>query len=443
MHHSLKNDKIVANIVIEVLFLKNSKSKYILITIVLCIAALSIIGCSNNQNKLPGNNQDSTTPTPSVTPISSSASTLPTTTTEPTVTPEPSPTPITATLVSAGDCVIHDDLQIAGKIEGEDRYDFTHMFEEIKPFVEHADYSIVSYEGAATNNRNDYAGFPYFNCPPEMFDAFKYSGFDLVNNANNHQLDRRVKGMLETRENVRQRGLDIIGAYDGEDVRYIIKDLNGIKVGFMAYTYGSNGNEGLLTAEQIAKHLAFFDRPRMEKEIRELEEKADITVVLMHWGHEYWRKPNEQQISLSNDLFEWGADVILGSHPHVVQPTEIRTVNGETKYIIYSMGNFLTNQWHEWFDDPKDKKWLREDSILVTIEFLKDPETQKTVINKVKHIPVWVSREGVGTNNIIHRILPIPTRDYYDNSAYPEELIKKAYESYDRTLDYFTDYERE
>lgn len=418
--------------------------KYIIITILISIITLFAVIYLNNQYKIFGNNQAGISPNPVVSesPIPTPAAT-PTPTPAASVTPEPALTPITATLVSAGDCVIHDDLQIAGKIEGEDRYDFTHMFEEIKPFVESADYGIISYEGAATNNRNDYAGFPYFNCPPEMFDAFKYSGFNLVNNANNHQLDRRIKGMLETRENVRNRGLDIIGAYDGEEQRYIIKDINGIKVGFMAYTYGSNGNEGLLTSDEIAKHLAFFDRPRMEKEIKELEEKADITVISMHWGHEYWRKPNEQQKSLSNDMFEWGADVILGSHPHVIQPTEIRTVNGETKYIIYSMGNFLTNQWHEWFDDPNDKKWLREDSILVTIEFLKDPETQKTVINKVKHTPVWVSREGVETKNIIHRILPIPTRDYYDNSDYPEELIKKAYDSYDRTLDYYTDYERQ
>ncbi len=424
--------------------MKKIKMKYIIITIVVCVVAFLLIGYLNNQNKILGNNQPGTSPTPTITqtPVSTPLAT-PSPTSTPTVTPEPSPTPIVATLVSAGDCVIHDDLQKAGKIDGEDRYDFTHMFDDIKPFVEPADYSMISYEGAATNNRNNYAGFPYFNCPPEMFDAFKYSGFDLVNNSNNHQLDRRIKGMLETRDNVRNRGLDIIGAYDGEEQRYIIKDINGIKVGFMAYTYGSNGNEGLLTSAEIAKHLAFFDRPRMEKEIKELEEKADITVVSMHWGHEYWRKPNEQQISLSNEMFEWGADVILGSHPHVIQPTEIRTVNGETKYIIYSMGNFLTNQWHEWFDDPKEKKWLREDSILVTIEFLKDPVTQKTVINKVKHTPAWVSREGVGTDNIIHRILPIPTRDYYDNSDLPEELIKKAYESYDRTLEYYTDYERQ
>ncbi|HHU89882.1 MAG TPA: CapA family protein [Clostridiaceae bacterium] len=424
--------------------MKSIKTKCIIIAILILAVSLMAVGCIINQSKTPENNQAGTTPKPAVTesPVSTPVPTsIPIT--APSVTPVPTPSPITATLVSAGDCVIHNTLQRAAKIDGEDRYDFTHMFEEIKPFVESADYSVVSYEGAATNSRNDYSGFPYFNCPPEIFDAFKYSGFDLVNNANNHQLDRRVKGMLETRDNIRGRGLDVIGAYDGEEQRYIIKDLNGINVGFMAYTYGSNGNEGLLTSEQIAKHLAFFDKARMEKEIKELEEKADITVVLMHWGHEYWRKPNEQQISLSNDLFEWGADVILGSHPHVIQPTEVRTVNGETKYIIYSMGNFLTNQWHEWFDNPKDKKWLREDSILVTIEFLKDPVTQKTVINKVKHIPTWLSREGVGTNTVIHRILPVPTRDYYDNSHYPEELIKKAYESYDRTIDFFTDYERE
>lgn len=416
----------------------NKKHSIIVSVIIVLTVTLLMNGCTNtqggkNNSPTPTNSEDSTplsTPTPSPAIIST-----------PTPTPEPSPTPITATIVSAGDCVIHDDLRKDGKIEGEDRYDFTHMFEEIKPFVENADYSIISYEGAATSNRNDYAGFPSFNCPPEMFDAFKYAGFDLVNTANNHQLDRRVKGMLETRDNIYKAGLENIGSYDGEEEqRYIIKDINGIKVGFMSYTYGSNGNEGLLTSQEISKYLAFFDKPRMEKEIKEMEEKADITVVAMHWGHEYWRKPNEQQISLSNEMFEWGADVILGSHPHVIQPTEIRTVNGETKYIIYSMGNFLTNQWHEWFDDPKDKKWLREDSILVTIELTKDPITEKTTISKVEHTPTWLSREGIGTNRVIHRILPIPTRDYYNNSDYPEELIQKAYESYDRTLEYFTDY---
>lgn len=417
------------------------KHKTVIIAAALILSAAVIIGgCSNISGK------NSNTPAPSVSPVPTPEPTpTPAATATATATPEPTPeppAPITATIVAAGDCVIHDALIKAARVAGEDRYDFIHMFEEVKPFVEKADYAIVSFEGAATNKRNDYSGFPYFNCPPELFDAFRYAGFDLVNTSNNHQLDRKLSGMFETRENIYRAGLENIGSYDGEEEhRYLIKELNGIKVAFMAYTYGSNGNEALLTQEQISKHLAFFDKARMEKEIREMEEKADITVVSMHWGHEYWRKPNEQQLSLTKDMFEWGVDIILGSHPHVVQPTEIRTVNGETKYVIYSMGNFLSNQWHEWFDDPKDQKWLREDSILVTIELLKDPETGKTRINKVNHTPVWVSREGVGTPNVIHRILPIPNREYYDNSDYPEELIIKAYESYDRTVEFFTDYE--
>ena len=208
----------------------------------------------------------------------------------------------------------------------------------------------------------------------------------------------------------------------------------------MAYTYGSNGNEALLTSDQIARHLAFFDKPRMEKEIRELEEKADITIVSMHWGHEYWKKPNQQQIDLSNDLFSWGADVILGSHPHVIQPSEIREIDGEIKYINYAMGNFLTNQWHEPFDNPEKEKWYREDGMLVNLEFTKAPDTEKTIISKITHIPTWVSREEVD-GEILHQILPIPSRDYYKTGDLNEELLKKAIDSYDRTIGYFTDYE--
>ncbi len=416
------------------------KTKSFILLIILSLIAVFLIAylISNSVNKY-GDGQANTSPTPINSPTA-----IPTQepTNTPVPTPEPTPTTITATIVSAGDCVIHDTIRLAGKIDGEDRYDYTHMFEDIRPFVENGDYAIISYEGAATNNRNDYSSYPLFNTPPELFDAFKYSGFNLVNNSNNHQLDRRVSGMLETRENAKNSGLEIIGAYDGEETRYLIKDINGIKVGFMAYTYGCNGNEARLTSDEMYKHIALFDKPRMEKEIKELEEKADVTVIAMHWGHEYWKKPNEQQISLSNEMFEWGADVILGSHPHVIQPSEIRTVNGETKYIVYSMGNFLTNMLHEWFDDPKKEKWLQEDGSIINIEFTKDLVTQKTIISRVTHIPTWLSREEID-GEIVHRILPMPSKDYYKDGDLSEELLKKAYESYDRTISNFTDFDLE
>ena len=146
--------------------MKSIRTKYAVFAIIICAVFVSAAVYIINRGKTSENRQSGVTPTP----IVSETPTVPAATPEPSITPtptpEPTPAPIKATLVSARDCVIHTALQKAAKIEGEDRYDFTHMFEEIKPFIESADYSIVSYEGAATNNRNDYAGFPSFNCPP-------------------------------------------------------------------------------------------------------------------------------------------------------------------------------------------------------------------------------------------------------------------------------------
>lgn len=359
----------------------------------------------------------------------------------PSQTPVPSPTPITANLISAGDCVLHAAVQQSGKVKNEDRYNFDSIFDAIKPYTEPADYSIISFESAATNNRKNYTSYPMFNCPPEMFSSFKKVGFDLVNNSNNHQLDRRLKGMLETRSNIRNAGLEVIGSYDGESPRYIIKDLNGIKVGIMAYTYGCNSMENTLTLQQQAKHLALIDEVRMKKEITELEGKADITVVAMHWGIEYSQKPSKYQEKLANSLISWGADVILGSHPHVVQPSKTVVFNNDTKYIIYSMGNFLSNQRRGATGSPKTHKELCEDSMLVSLEFLKDPVTNKTVINKVDHIPTWLWRYPIdGVHQF--KIIPVPSKDFYKKGEYPKEVLDKANESFDRTMKLVTDYKR-
>ncbi|MCX7771871.1 MAG: CapA family protein, partial [Clostridia bacterium] len=196
---------------------------------------------------------NSPTPSESASPSNSSS---PSASASPPTTPTPAPTPLTATLVSAGDCVLHKAFQESAHVKGQDKYDFSQVFEALKPFTGPADLSLISFESAATNSRKDYTGYPMFNCPPEIFNAFKGVGFDIVNNSNNHQLDRKVKGMLETRQNIRKAGLEVIGAYDGEEPRYRIKDLNGIKVGIMAYTYSCNMNEKALTAEQQARYIA-------------------------------------------------------------------------------------------------------------------------------------------------------------------------------------------
>lgn len=376
--------------------------------------------------------QESTSPSPSATP-----SAIPVQ--KPVSTSKPET--LTATIVSAGDCVLHELFQKSALVE-DDKYDFYPIFEAIKPYTEPASYSLISFESAATNKRNDYTGYPLFNCPPEIFDAFKKVGMDMVNNSNNHQLDRKLSGMFETRDNIHKAGLEVAGIYDGEEPRYIIKDLNGIIVAIMAYTYSCNMNELALSEEQRYNHLSLIDEERMKKEIAEMEEKADVTVIAMHWGIEYQQKPSENQKKLARDMISWGADVILGSHPHVVQPSEIITHNGEDKYVIYSMGNFVSNQRRGASGYPKTNKELCEDSMLVHIEFVKDANTGKTVIQKVDHIPTWLWRYSEN-NKYKFKVIPVPSLDYYKNGEYPPEVLAEAYESYKRTMSLVTDYERQ
>lgn len=360
---------------------------------------------------------------------------------EPTAEPTPEP-PRTAVLMAAGDCVLHETFQKSAYIPEEKRYDFYSIFAPIEEFLYESDVSIISFESAATNDRDDYTGYPLFNCPPEIFDTFKKVGFDIVNNSNNHQLDRKLKGMFETRDNIRSRGLDVLGIYDGEERRYLIKEVNGIKIGIMAYTYGCNMNEYALTEEQRYKHLALIDEERIKQELADMEENVDVSVVCMHWGVEYRREPTQEQKRLARDMISWGADVILGSHPHVVEPSEMIEHNGEQKYVIYSMGNFVSNQRRGASGYPLTNKELAEDSMLVKIVFEKDPETGKTIIKEVTHIPTWLWRYS--ENGVYRfRIIPVPHKDFYRNNEYPEKVLIEAYQSYDRTMSLVKDYRRE
>jgi len=410
----------------------NRKNAIIVVAVILTmILGVFAVSFYNSLHGSPEKaEKESLSPSPSATP-----SIVPT----PESTPEPEP--VTATIVSAGDCVLHKLFQESALI-GDDKYDFYPIFEAIKPYTEPASYSLISFESASTNKRNDYTGYPLFNCPPEIFDAFKKVGLDMVNNSNNHQLDRKLSGMFETRDNIQKAGLEVAGIYDGEEPRYLIKDLNGIKVAIMAYTYSCNMNELALTEEQRYNHLSLIDEERMKKEITEMEEKADVTVIAMHWGVEYTQNPNDSQKRLARDMISWGADVILGSHPHVVQPSEIISHEGEDKYVIYSMGNFVSNQRRGASGYPKTHKELCEDSMLVHIEFLKDPKTGKTVIQKVDHIPTWLWRYSEN-NRYKFKVIPVPELDYYKNGEYPEEALYEAYESYKRTMSLVTDYVRE
>lgn len=414
-----------------------NKKLIIVFIAVACVFLFSSCGQDNKQASLEEPDFPESTPVsnqiaPEIIPVPT-----------PEATPEPTPEPPkTAVLMAAGDCVLHKAFQYSAYIPEEDRYDFYNIFSSLEEYLAESDVSIISFESAATNKRNDYTGYPLFNCPPEIFDTFKFVGFDIVNNSNNHQLDRKLAGMFETRDNIRSRGLDVLGVYDGEEQRYLIKEVNGIKIGIMAYTYSCNMNELALTEEECYRHLALIDEERIKEELTDMEEKVDVSVVCMHWGVEYQQQPTQEQMKLARDMVSWGADVILGSHPHVVEPSEMIEHNGEQKYVIYSMGNFVSNQRRGASGYPLTHKERAEDSMLVKVEFEKNPETGKTIIKEVTHIPTWLWRYN---ENGVYRfkVIPVPHKDFYQNSEYSEDVLFEAYDSYDRTMNLVQDYRHE
>lgn len=359
----------------------------------------------------------------------------------PTNTPIPTPTlipSVTATILSAGDVIMHDAVIQSGKIN-EVQYDYRNIFTKIKPYADAADFSIISYEGVVMDSDKNYTGYPLFNAPPAIMSAFSFAGFDMVNTGNNHCLDRKLNGLLESRNIIKQENMQVIGTFqDGAEPRYKIQDLNGIKVGFLSYTYGCNMNENLLTEEEQNAHLSLIDYEKIQTEIEALSPRVDLVVALLHWGVEYRHEATKDQKELADNMFQWGADIILGSHPHVVEPSEIREIDGETKYLIYGMGNFLSNQIGGGKPNAKNNDFT-EDGMLINLTIEKDMTTGKTSLISVEHIPTWVYRYREN-DNYQYTIHPIPSLDDTVFDGIDDNLAEKLRNSYHRTMEKVQDY---
>lgn len=399
--------------------------------ILILLLIITFTGCSTN-DPLPVDADV-------ITGVPENPSPIPTA--SPTPTPEPTPIPVlTATILSAGDVIMHDKLIRSGKVS-DDQYDYRSIFNEVKPYIEEADFSIVSYEGVVMNSDRNYTGYPLFNAPPVIMTAFAQTGFDMVNQANNHCLDRKLKGLLESRSIIKQENLQVIGTYqDAAEPRYKIQDLNGIKVGFLAYTYGCNGNESALSKEERDAHLSLIDRNKIRSEIEALAPRVDFVVMLMHWGVEYRKTASDEQKKLAKDMFSWGADIILGSHPHVVEPSEIHEVDGEVKYVVYGMGNFLSNQIGG--NNPSaHSNELTEDGMMIRLTLQKDLSTGESSLVAVEHIPTWLYRNQEG-NLYKYTIYPIPSIEEGAFDGLDDQLAEKLRASYGRTIQLVQDYSK-
>jgi poly-gamma-glutamate synthesis protein (capsule biosynthesis protein) len=252
-----------------------------------------------------------------------------------------------------GDILIHDTTR-SYSLQPDGSYDFKPNFAYARPILSQGDLVIGNLENPLAGKELRFSGYPNFNAPQELAVDLKDSGFTTVTVANNHSLDRGWAGLETTLKTVRAAGLDYVGAYlDPDDKkRQQIYIYNGLKVGILAYTYGLNGRSGPKKGEEW--RLGVIDRETIWNDLKAVrEEGVDFLIVILHFGEEYQRKPNQAQTSLVSELLVGdpqggldGPDLILGHHPHVVQPfVQVLAAQGSTSQaVMYSLGNFMTSQ---------------------------------------------------------------------------------------------------
>lgn len=334
-----------------------------------------------------------------------------------------------ATIISVGDIMFHDTQLIAAYDKESRKYDFSNVFEYVKKYIKDADIAIGNFETVTAGKEHGFRGYPRFNSPIETLIALKNTGFDILTTANNHSFDMGKEGVIETIENIEKIGLKSVGTYKDKNKTYLIKDINGIKIGFLSYTYGVNGYRNIKDREDLKYLIDLIDEDVIKKDISNIENLgSDLVVVFMHWGLEYNRKPSEYQKELANKMFDWGADIILGSHPHVIQQSETLIINDETKFIIYSMGNFISNQRRETLRN--NNKIFTEDGVMIKIHIEKI--NSKTKISNIEYIPTWVNREKV---NDKYKYEIIPINNIFDSIKFFDDDIKeKLKTSYINTM---------
>ena len=299
-----------------------------------------------------------------------------------------------ARIMANGDLLYHDIIYISAK-KSDGSYDFHENFEYVKPWLKQADLVLGDFEG--TVNKDHYlAGYPLFNAPGEVMDAIKDAGYQVLDLAHNHILDSQIEGVVSTADAIEKAGMTPVGVYTHESrdkAPLVIKEVNGIKVAILAYSYGFNGIEQSISQEDYNRYLSDLDEDKMKAEIERAEKEADITIIMPQMGVEYQIEPTEEQKKLYHKMIDWGADIIFGGHPHVVEPAETVEKDGDKKLIIYSMGNFISNQRIETMQDVENAKWT-ERGVLMDVTIKK--KSGKTTIETAKAHPSWVSRTPKG-----------------------------------------------
>ncbi len=350
-----------------------------------------------------------------------------------------------ATVISIGDIMCHKPQYNGAKTT--DGYDFSHFFKELSPYFKSADLAVGNLELTFGGTESGaYRGFPTFNTPDELANAIKDSGISLLMTANNHTYDTGLFGMKRTLDVVRGLGIETNGSRKAlDEPKYIVKDLNGIKVGMVSFTYETTSAaqtrkylNGLLLSEEAAPLVNSFCYGKIDLFYAEAQEiinamKADgaeYITFYMHWGDEYKRTANTWQKTLAQQLSNMGVNMIIGSHPHVVEPIElIHSEDGQTETVcVYSVGNAVSNQ-RRGLMQTNAPKGHTEDGLMVSYTLKKDGKGVVSLVD-FEAIPTWVDRYLEGGK---YKYTIYPMEDLKEAKLQYSHIASRLQESYNRT----------
>lgn len=387
----------------------------------------------------------SRTPTDSTDPQVSSTESVPSE-------PPPVVKTSTATVAATGDLLMHEPIINHAK-QGDGTYNFDNIYTYFSKYASAADYAVANLETTlrGTEDGYEYSGYPQFNCPDSIVDATKAAGFDMLLTANNHSYDTRLNGMLRTLEVVDGSGMDRLGTYkDTSEKRYIVKSVNDINIGMISYTYETDTDadevalngismsdeaKGLVNAFSYGELDTFYTE--IDGHIRSMKaDGAEAIVLFIHWGDEYNITENKTQNEIAQKLCDLGVDVIVGGHPHVVQPIELLTSTTDPTQktvCLYSMGNAVSNQRRDRMDLSTGHT---EDGVLFSFTFAKYSDGT-VVLEDADILPTWVNMyTSAKTGKRVYEIIPLDRSitDWKAAFDFTDTSLSNAEKSYDRTM---------
>ena len=246
--------------------------------------------------------------------------------------------------VAAGDNLIHDTIYEQAAARSSGGYDFSYAYENVAPLIKAPDVAILNQETIISTDHN-VSSYPMFNSPVEVGEEMLKIGFDVFNIATNHSLDCGEKGLISAINYWKSKNVITTGAYlnSEEQQKVAVGEVNGVKIAYLGFTESTNGLSLPKDSEVVLVRAS--DETLLQQKIMKAREVADFVIVNAHWGNEYTHEPTTEQRELAKKLASWGADVIIGTHPHVIQPVEyIENSDGRRTLVAYSLGNFISAQ---------------------------------------------------------------------------------------------------